>query len=550
MSVILFILFIVGYFFLVDKQLTSNRLIPKSYKQFMLESSVDYPGNKILIVGGSDAHHGINALMMEKAFGRPVLNLADNGGFALRHKIYNVLKYVKDGDIVIFSLGWKYYFDKRKLSEFFINAISDRNGYYSFYYENLPITKKIRFVFRDIPYKLVLKNLIRNKGGSNFSINQYLAGSDIFRKIKSKRRISRGSSVVNASDDNISYKFLSCDNSIFYINLITQLVKLVPQNEVKKVLIRAHLEHDLGTMTKYVSIAEKDGVKVNLSNVDVSPNFLGNMELVSLLRKKGVQVLFSWPIVVDEHENECYSSNLSVGLSTLSEKIKKQITDNGYQFLGNYLDSKFPSSCFYNSYNHIISSCEDIKTKKLIDALKLAAEITPDDSLYKKEYFDKVLLMRLSRLTGELDKQAEEYATTQLDVFPTNGVQSNTLRDHLLMTTGWSKQEGWGVWTDGSNSTLIMKIQNGQIPETLILKGKYYHGNKETGVYINDQKIGDFNLIESKITIPSGLINGEFVQIRLEHKSPTSPAEIYPDTDDFRLLAYGLIFINVKYAEL
>jgi len=154
----LFLLFCLSYFILVDSYVIYERKVPGTYKQFLLESFADYQG-KIILIGGSDLGHGINALQMERYFKVPVINLGDFGGIPLKHKIFHLKKYLKPGDIVIFSLHWSFYFEEDLLDDTYVELIIDRQistpktNSLPVYYMNLPFYEKVKFIFSDLPYK-------------------------------------------------------------------------------------------------------------------------------------------------------------------------------------------------------------------------------------------------------------------------------------------------------------------------------------------------------------------------------------------------------------
>lgn len=541
LSVLFFILFATGYFYFVNKKITSERLIHRSYKQFMLESSIGYQNNKIVIIGGSDAAYGINAMMIEKAFGMPVLNLGDNGGYALKNKIYNALKYLKRGDIVIMSLGWPYFSSPNYLQENFIEAIVNNNGYFSFYYENLPILEKIKFVFKYLPLRNLLNIIFVSNDTKAFIGRQYLDSNELRRLIDSQERDSRGSSLANKSVGNHSNEYLTCDNYIFYRNWASSIESWANNTDIEGIIRRALEENRISFLIKHKHQLEMNGNYINLTDANVSPTFLNNLDLIDLIRERGVQVFFAWPIITDYKDGECYRSNLSVGIDIYTDKIRQAVKNHGYYFLGDYKDSLYSSECFYDTYGHLVSDCADLRTKVLIEELNRVG-ISPSGNEYNHTIFDNILLRNLASLNVILDKQALKVDNN----LPENGIKGRELERYIIMRSGWHMQENWGVWSDGNISNIKLKIKKNFTPEMLVIRGQYFNGIEKTGVIINGKYIGEYILENIEIKIPTGSINNQYVNLQLVHKSPVSPYDLDKDNEDYRKIKYGLKYINIK----
>lgn len=550
-SAILFIVAATGYFVVVNSMITSDRLIHKSYKQFMLESAVDYPGNKIIITGGSDSAHGINALMMEQALNMPVLNIGDNGDYSIRHKIYNLLKYANPGDIVILSFFWHHYALPRTLAEKYVEVITDRKGIYSFYYENLPILEKVNFVFRDLPFNKALSRLFENTNSKAFIRHQYTASSVIYTKIKSPIRDARGSHLANQKKLQNSIKEASCDLFLFSESLSQAVSNAISEKNIvqlRRDIAKKNKWDDPNmfyrNLSKTILQLEARNISVNLEDSVLSSDFLSIMELIEQLKLKGVHVFFAWPTVADYDTSQCYKSKNSIGLDSFVKKIRQSVEDRGFSFLGEYVDSSFPSACFYDTYAHIITNCADIRTRRLLNALDRAGVKTAETD-YSRKYFDNHLLKKLTAQINSLNDYTDKHFTEIIDTIPGTGVEGSELSDKLLMSTGWANQEDWGVWSIGNDSRIVLKINKKGKKHKLILKGIYFNSAEKTGVFINGVKIGNYVLKDIELEIPGNLIKSDFVTIKLEHFSPISPREINATLDDDRKIKFGLQFINL-----
>lgn len=109
-----------SWFLAVDHWLAvSPPPVSWSYKQFLLEN---VPAPRLIIVAGSNAHYSIDPAVLERRYRVPVINLADNGSYPLTHKLYNLLRYARSGDLVIMPLEWSQYALPGPLSAEYVEA--------------------------------------------------------------------------------------------------------------------------------------------------------------------------------------------------------------------------------------------------------------------------------------------------------------------------------------------------------------------------------------------------------------------------------------------
>ena len=118
---------------------TSNRKVPYSYTQFLLEK-VGAP--RIVIDAGSSSMFGIEPALIEQAFGRPVIDVADNGSIPLEMKIDRLLRYAREGDTLILPLEWVYY-TRQSVPQDFTDKTPDE---YAAYYASQPFARRLAFV--------------------------------------------------------------------------------------------------------------------------------------------------------------------------------------------------------------------------------------------------------------------------------------------------------------------------------------------------------------------------------------------------------------------
>jgi hypothetical protein len=120
---------------------TNNRKLPYSYTEFLLE---DVGAPRIVIDAGSSSMFGIEPALIEQAFGKPVIDVADNGSIPLDMKIYRLMAYAREGDTLILPLEWVYY-TRESVPQDFTDKTPDE---YAAYYGSQPFAHRLAFVVR------------------------------------------------------------------------------------------------------------------------------------------------------------------------------------------------------------------------------------------------------------------------------------------------------------------------------------------------------------------------------------------------------------------
>ena len=154
-----------------------------------------------------------------------------------------------------------------------------------------------------------------------------------------------------------------------------------------------------------------------------------------------------------------------------------------------------------------------------------------------------------NRATTRDQKVDEENAIPTLH----HDAAGESLGDKLLLHSGWSGVEDWGVWSESAQSILqfrIPKQPNVATTDQLELSvfGKYYADNRETEIKANDLELGshDLSSIDRKLRIPlSELGPLQRLTLELTHQSPTSPADL-EGSEDARELAFALCSLSYR----
>lgn len=490
-----FILCSAGYFAAVDRLAIPERVVERSYRQFMLEASDSIPG-RIIISSGSNSIHSVMAGMIEDHFGKPAINISDNGSYPVEYRIYNLTNHVSRGDLILLPLEWGYYAEKNRLPENYVKSILDKAGSNSFYYRELPFYEKARFIFKHLPFSLALKRM---------------AGLNAVRRFNK--------ALARSESDSLQYIYNSIDEGLRGSYIIDDGPMEVAKDG-------AHLLD----CDKYI-------LAKNIKNgFIVSGQFKKNLRLLTaMVKKTGAKVLFTWPAVVGKTGNECYTSEIvKKNLKGYAQKIKEEVEKYGFRFIGDVYDSRFDKRCFRNTYYHVTHNCGIERTKKLIKLLE-------EEGVEKKAGYS----------TGETKKTLYDYAQnleisflTGLKTIPVNFlIEDEDMTKYLRFRKGWSHQEKWGVWSTGEKSIII--FPNPEEPYAAIrFKGSYFNGREKTAVWINGELMGRFFLTDKVIKVGKNISGAGLIRITLEHKNPVSPLELGKSKDE-RKIKYGLRAIEL-----
>lgn len=498
------------------------------------------------MVGASDLHHGINALEMEQYFKVPVINLGDNGGYPLNHKIYNVGKFVQPGDIVIFSLAWGYYFAKEYLlTDNYVKSVLDEDESNSFYYENLPIYEKVKFVFFDLPYAMSIEKIFSRPKVENLLAIQFMSIKAFGNRIVMDKGIVRGGSIRNGPEPEAELmKFLSCDQYLFARHILQEINEGQKGDAAEE--LRAKIRsHDIKYLSLVIKRESSKGNIVDLVHAKPNSGFISTLRLIKSLKDAGVKIFFAWPIVVDKvgiNESKCYHSKFSFGIDKLANKIENLLIEEGYDILGDYRDGSYSAECFLNSYGHLKYDCQKKATKSLITYL-LQKGIRPSENGYTRRDFDIKLIANLQKRRKSL---IDDIIPDSKDVLPKHGVRKRQLDKFILFVHGWSGQEDWGVWSEGRNSNFKFYAKNG-VKKRLLIEGIYFNGEEQTEVYLNGRNLGKFVLTKRQLDIPMEEQGAEIFHVELKHEKPISPMELDSKNNDDRKIKFGLTGIRVIY---
>lgn len=300
-------------------------------KNFLLENTKDRP--RIIFESGSNSHHSINSLMIEKEFKIFTLNLAENARYPLNAKLHRLAKNLTKDDIVILPLEYPYYY--RNDDKMYNVNFSELVTYGKNYYNYLPINKKI-FVLSKMnikhsikPFLNAYKYIMYKLFGGKFTFDMKANIRDI---IASKERgdfnytswKQAGTNLADVDDN----ENLSCQGYIF------QKERENPIEQIDRLIIIDYFKNNLEFIKK-------------ISN------------------QTGAKFIFTYPALAGKN---CYDFKNNKYEYFLKD-IKEYVKNNGFLFIGNPFDSYFPNNML-NTYWHIDEKARDIRTKRLIEELK------------------------------------------------------------------------------------------------------------------------------------------------------------------------------------
>jgi len=473
--------FILIYSLTFDFLVKKDIYISHSYKDFLLRYT---SGSRLIIDSGSNSVHGINSAMLEKELGQFTINVADNAGYPLREKLYRIEKFSHAGDVVLLPLEWGYYISETKsTSSFLENLFTELN----FYYYEMPAFIKLDLMI-ETPFSSVIRAAIENSK-QNIAVadmqNEYLRLLDYEDRFKQQEKGDYKGS-LNLVLGKVEHK-MSCDDYVL-----------------------------IGHEHRYI-----------LSDI-----FKNNIGLVNKLQQKGINFIFTWPVVVGD---DCYQEKYAAIFNSLIDEIKHYLKASNILIVGETKDSQFKRQYLLNTYYHVIPVARDMRTKKLIEVIQNSEAIR----WFKKSTFS----------TSALTISSELFKSNIINSLPEikNNQLINISKDskYLFLEKGWYPLESWGVWSKELESSLYVKLNTEFLQHDLKLTIDNFlvKVKDKTTVSINDKYLGTYMLEGGQsIVIPKHLVSDKAdgaLKIQFNHANVKSPLE-YAENQDDRQIKFGL----------
>ncbi|MEZ5569510.1 MAG: hypothetical protein R3E54_14400 [Halioglobus sp.] len=316
------------YAVLVDQWVIPERPTPVPYTQYLLQSTVGVAG-RVVIESGSNSKYGIDVPTLVRHWQRPVVIVANQASYPLKHKLFNLKNHLEPGDTLILPLEWHYYVEGRDLAEVYTTRVADENLSLEFYFNALPILDKLEFVFTQFPFSSALSVLLEPRSYAELDDADVRRIDRFLRQLKNFDNASFGGNLKETSDSiDVVAAAMKCD--------------------------------------QYVHTLAIPAGKAVLSDV-----FLSNLELLRVLADDGVSVYFMWPAVADREESACYALAQSrVHIEAFAADVVEAVTASGFRFVGDIEESHFGSQCFLDTYYHLTHSCAVKRTQAMLRAFE------------------------------------------------------------------------------------------------------------------------------------------------------------------------------------
>ena len=462
-----------------------------SYRNYLLE---EIPSPRIILESGSNTNFGIHAQTLEKTFNIPCINIADDVAIPLFMRIARLRQLSYSNDIIILPLEYIYYNRNKIPHQIFIRLHRDLN----YFYEYLSLKEKVNLSFA-IPPATLIDNIFQEShhvSNSTFSrsrwIGKYLVGSEWLSPFGDFENYSLPSKWKYSSDTNF---------------------------------------------TKY-----NYGEKIL---EEPTRAFLDLLSGLADLKANGRVIFFTWPVICGSPEE----LKVARGFSAFYQKIRQNVEDAGFVFLGEPEETMFDAKKFmYDTPAHLNEKGRQIRTKLLIDHLKPHL-----GSMNLKKHSNHTTIHHLQQKhKAYLEEELNEFSKFEPKSFNLQRSAPRKAKELCFLGKGWSSWEQDEVWSVGEKSIIYLKTpvkKRWDIAE-INISGFYHNKLKSSKLFIAGHTFGDFDLRRDntiKLT-PSMVGRNGMVELAIKHISPESPNEISESTDR-RQLAFRWENISLSFIE-
>ena len=401
-AAIAMVMSLTGYTLAVDRAVPDS-VIPGTYKWLLLKET---PGRRLVIESGSNSHHGLDAKRMSDELGLMTINIADNGGYDIEDKIARLERYLVAGDTVLLPLEWSYYYRDAVTDNYFEAMFAGNRDYFN----ALGLRDKARRALTLPPRTFFTLANSAPKPEETPSVHDlfYTAALSPHGGTTRVRSLGPGPNVAEQS----------CDDYLFVFGY-----------------------QDRG--------------------LTISNRYRGALKRLAKLRDKGVDVHLAWPAMAGEG---CLTS--SPDILAFKEAIEAQANALGLYYIDAVSNSVFDQSLQDDTPYHLITRGRDIRTIRMISALKQAGVSGSGETsdlgafAYKRLYELEVLAAPGAELTplsiGETLRTDDEASQVQLD-----------------FKAGWWTFEKYGRWMRDNRAVISLVLPEDTPQDSdLILTGR------------------------------------------------------------------------------
>jgi len=283
----------------------------------------EQPGkDRILIVGDSSSLFGVDSAAMERAMGRPVINLSLHGGLPLDWLTRFARQVARPGDVVVMPLAWPYYWrDYRVPEEWMVEQIVawDRD-----YFEESGFIHQMRYVTALAP-----KQMWTN-------IQTVERREDVLKDNPARKLLDDGEVIAN-----IRAADVVPGNSYSYLNLGRQ----------------GDMRGACGNLKPQTSF-EFGGQKINRHQVDLLKRTSAELE-----RRGVTMVIMPAPTVADAASN-------GPGYRERLDKAFRALRSAGLNTVGRPEDFYFEPDAFFDTNFHLNCEHAGERTMRMVKLLR------------------------------------------------------------------------------------------------------------------------------------------------------------------------------------
>ncbi|MGY3581594.1 hypothetical protein ACVIGB_000334 [Bradyrhizobium sp. USDA 4341] len=458
--------------------------IPSTFKWLLLECTT---APRIIVDSGSNAHHGIDADQLAKAFNLTAINVADNAGYSLVDRTRRILEFAGPGDIVIMPIEWQGYFDPDGDSSYArlsLELITE-------YFWTQTRAERVRRVLTT-PFPIVARAVWRN--------------------IKKLRHPSPG---ISAPEALHSFS-LRLEEALLYSGGTGGWAQGSSSGINEKAL-------EAGCFRSTIGRREGGAAR----RVEAA------FDNLRAAKEKGIRVIITWPTVVGA---DCYLERSRV--SKAAGQVRALASAAGVEVVGEPDDFWMPMKLVDNSFYHVIKEGRSIVTLRLIERLREAG-LAPEPGGHPRGLIDL-----MSEEIYRLELQRAEAMDPTVDVLNLGTFASaGSGTTKIDFTAGWWAEEPGGRWA--RNNEAALRLRPTGMPKVLRLRLISAFEPRDIAVVVNDIPAGRISIDMSRrdydVEIPEAVANAPVLLIRLKgEQRPLMRPRDFGGSDDHRVLTFLL----------
>ncbi len=276
------------YFYQRDSKVWSEVWVPKvsKVKEYIVQNNTD--SNRIIILAGSNGLFGYDSQMIRRLTRRTTLNLSTHAGLPFEYHIRLLSKVGRSGDLIVLPLEISYYYEDHRFDNWSTHNLLVWNQEFM---DTLSTRESVDFFLSTDPERVLLgtfAKLLKSRVPPKYE----------FRREDADKFIEEAKAVWSSGTFSPKYQHTAVNR--------------------------------LGDMQSNEGRVFNQDIKYEFQS-DISKIFLQNFEnLRRLAKDEGMSLLFTWPILVRNREDDegepAYFTSL--------RQLKENLAENGIQIAG------------------------------------------------------------------------------------------------------------------------------------------------------------------------------------------------------------------------